>query len=179
MDENSREHRGMRIQLVNGESKPAEPDAPFSRPYLSLRSVVYGQLTKNMFEQDAVADLLYDSGGTANWHYLYIYHIKAGEPELMAWLESGSRADRWTCQDRRSRGPSCARFCRSIQTARRLLFWWLHSRQLSLAEWTIRRNPSKTIRPIEVADRPLPGEVGDDQVGADARVHPVAQGISQ
>lgn len=83
---------GMRIQLVNGESKPTDPDEPASRPHLSWRSVVYGQLTKNTLEQDAVVDLLYDSGGTANWHYLYIYRLKDGEPELMAWLESGSRA---------------------------------------------------------------------------------------
>ncbi|MHB8486586.1 MAG: hypothetical protein ACYDCM_12800 [Candidatus Acidiferrales bacterium] len=85
---------GIRIHhLVSGESKPTDPDDPFSRPYLSLRSVVYGQLTKNTLEQDAVVDLLYDSGGTANWHYLYVYHLKDGKPELMAWLESGSRAD--------------------------------------------------------------------------------------
>ena len=82
-------NRGMRIQLVNGEPKPSGPDEPASRPYL----VVYGQLTKNPLEQEAAVDLLYDSGGTANWHYLYVYHLNDGKPELMAWLESGSRAD--------------------------------------------------------------------------------------
>jgi hypothetical protein len=37
-------------------------------------------------------DLLYGTGGTANWHYLYVYSFDRPRPKLIAMLESGSRA---------------------------------------------------------------------------------------
>jgi hypothetical protein len=36
--------------------------------------------------------LLYRTGGTANWSYLYVYTFNRGQPKLIAVLESGSRA---------------------------------------------------------------------------------------
>ena len=40
-----------------------------------------------------MVDLLFRTGGTANWHYLYVYAPSNGPPKLLGILESGSRAD--------------------------------------------------------------------------------------
>jgi len=63
-----------------------------SLPYLRLISVTYGDLDGDGREEAAV-DLLYSGGGTANWHYLYVYALDGRQPKLLAVLESGSRAD--------------------------------------------------------------------------------------
>ncbi len=57
-----------------------------------VRSVTYGDLRSEGREAAAV-DLIYSTGGTANWHYLYVYALEKGSPQLLARLESGSRAD--------------------------------------------------------------------------------------
>jgi hypothetical protein len=44
-------------------------------------------------KEEAAAALNYSSGGTANWDYLYIYKIQHNAVDLLARLESGSRAD--------------------------------------------------------------------------------------
>jgi len=59
--------------------------------YLNLRSVTYGDLDGDGHEEVAV-DLLRGSGGTANWHYLYVYKFAGYKPHLIDWLKSGSRA---------------------------------------------------------------------------------------
>src|SRR5262249_52957589 len=59
--------------------------------YLNLSSVTYGDLDGDG-RNEAVVDLLRGSGGTANWHYLYVYKFRGNAPELVGWLESGSRA---------------------------------------------------------------------------------------
>ncbi|MGH9729735.1 MAG: hypothetical protein ACRD4V_14255 [Candidatus Acidiferrales bacterium] len=59
--------------------------------YLELLHTMYGKID----DQDVAAlDVLYSTGGTANWHYLYVYRLANGKPKLMGWLRSGSRADR-------------------------------------------------------------------------------------
>lgn len=55
-------------------------------------SVTYGDPNGDRHDEAAV-DLLCGSGGTANWHYLYIFTLADGSPALMARLRSGSRAD--------------------------------------------------------------------------------------
>ncbi len=67
-------------------------DPPYGVPSLELLSITYGDLDGDGREE-AVVDLLYSTGGTANWHYLYVYAIDHGAPRLLARLESGSRAD--------------------------------------------------------------------------------------
>jgi hypothetical protein len=59
--------------------------------YLSLVSVTYGDLNGDGREEAAV-DLLHGTGGTQNWHYLYLFNERDGHAELMARLVSGSRA---------------------------------------------------------------------------------------
>jgi len=73
-----------RVELVNGRR-----NFP-NRAYLGILATYYGRLSD---QEVAAVDVIYASGGTANWHYLYIYRLKDGEPERMGWLRSGSRAD--------------------------------------------------------------------------------------
>jgi len=63
--------------------------------YLQLISVRYGDLTGGGADE-AVVDLLFATGGTASWHYLYVYrscHQNRGVPCLVGILKCGSRAD--------------------------------------------------------------------------------------
>ena len=59
--------------------------------YLNLRSITYGDLDGDGRDEVAV-DLLRGSGGTANWHYLYVYKFRGSALNLVGWLKSGSRA---------------------------------------------------------------------------------------
>lgn len=61
-------------------------------PALWINSITYGNLDRDQEEEAAVV-LQYSTGGTANWSYLYVYKLDQGNPKLLAWLESGSRAD--------------------------------------------------------------------------------------
>ena len=81
------------VRLVDGvhhftDSGQFEP----SRPYVMFSSVTYGNLTGDGRDEAAV-DLVYGTGGTANWHYLYVYTIANRAPKLLGVLRSGSRAD--------------------------------------------------------------------------------------
>ena len=62
-----------------------------SAPGLWLQTVTYGDVDGDGKEEAAV-DLRYSGGGTANWHYLYVYKLEKNRPRLLGWLESGSRA---------------------------------------------------------------------------------------
>lgn len=60
--------------------------------YLSLESVTYGDLTGDG-EAEAAIDLVRSPGGTANWHYLYVFQFSPGaDPTVLGILRSGSRA---------------------------------------------------------------------------------------
>lgn len=59
---------------------------------VSFSSVTYGDLDGDGHDEAAV-DLYCSTGGTANWHYLYVFTLANGTPRLMARLESGSRHD--------------------------------------------------------------------------------------
>ena len=41
----------------------------------------------------ALVTVTYHTGGTATWQYLYVIGLRAGKPQVVAWLETGSRAD--------------------------------------------------------------------------------------
>ena len=66
------------------------PDEPGG--YVMVWSVTYGDLNRDGRDEAAV-DLIYGTGGTANWHYLYVFRLANGSPKLLARLQSGSRAD--------------------------------------------------------------------------------------
>jgi hypothetical protein len=68
-------------------------DAPLECPLLTLDKIQYGELT-GIPQEAAIVLMTYHSGGTATWQYLYAVALSAGKPEVLAWLETGSRADK-------------------------------------------------------------------------------------
>ncbi len=80
------------VQLTNGHHSFADPEdpPPDGGPYVMFRSVTYGDLDGDQVEEAAV-DLIYGTGGTGNWHYLYVYSMKNGRPTLLGRLESSER----------------------------------------------------------------------------------------
>ncbi len=79
------------IRLVNGRHSFGEPGEPYPA-YVEVLSTTYGSLAGTVREEAAV-DLLYSTGGTAHWHYLYVYELADGSAKLLGTLRSGSRAD--------------------------------------------------------------------------------------
>jgi len=79
-----------RVRLRNGEFHEPSPD---QLPGSSVRwvSTVWGYLDDDG-RQEAAVNLRYQTGGTAGWHYLYVYRLAGKRAELMSILESGSRA---------------------------------------------------------------------------------------
>jgi hypothetical protein len=81
------------VRLVDGIHYFSETGIPErGQPYLEFLSTTYGDLTGDGRDEVAV-DLLYSTGGTAHWHYLFVYEMMAGSPRLLGVLRSGSRAD--------------------------------------------------------------------------------------
>lgn len=60
-------------------------------PLVTFDSVRYGTLT-GIESTVAAVVLTYHSGGTAGWQYVYLFALKSGQPRLIAWLRTGSRA---------------------------------------------------------------------------------------
>jgi hypothetical protein len=58
----------------------------------TLESVAYADLTGDG-KEDAIVDLLYQTGGTQNTDYVYIYSVDSGKPRLLAYCHTGDRAD--------------------------------------------------------------------------------------
>ena len=65
---------------------------PGGCPLLVLNSIQYGKFV-GIPQESAVVEMTYHTGGTATWEYLYIVTLRSREPEVIAWLEAGSRAD--------------------------------------------------------------------------------------
>jgi hypothetical protein len=68
------------------------PPGSYRGGYLAILSVAYGDLN-NDGQEDAAVDVLYSTGGTLNWHYVYVFTLQNGLPKLLGRLQSGSRAD--------------------------------------------------------------------------------------
>jgi len=79
------------IRLANGRVEFGESRQFSPAPFVELISVTYGDLSGDGREEAAV-DLMYKTGGTADWHYLFIYALADGSPKLLGLLRSGSRA---------------------------------------------------------------------------------------
>ncbi len=81
------------VRLKNGQHRVSDgSESGKTISELSIVSVTYGDLFGDGREEAAV-HLLYRTGGTANWSYLYVYNLDSRQPKLIAVLESGSRAD--------------------------------------------------------------------------------------
>ncbi len=59
--------------------------------YLQVSSVTFGDLDGDG-DDEAAVDLIRGTGGTANWHYLYIFSTRSRAPRVLGILRSGSRA---------------------------------------------------------------------------------------
>jgi len=68
------------VHLVNGEDSTG----------FTLKSVEFADVTGDGNE-DAVVVLLYQTGGTQNTHYVYVYSFETGKPKLLAYCHTGSR----------------------------------------------------------------------------------------
>jgi len=58
---------------------------------LTFEQVTFGKITG--VGEVAIATVVFHTGGTANWEYMYVVAIRAGKPQVAAWAEAGSRAD--------------------------------------------------------------------------------------
>lgn len=80
------------IHLVNGKdlTKVGSYGEYVQWAGFSLQSVQYADVTGDGIE-DAIVVLLYQTGGTQNTHYVYVYSVEAGKPKLLAYCHTGSR----------------------------------------------------------------------------------------
>jgi hypothetical protein len=69
------------IHLVNGVDSAG----------FTLQSVDFTDVTGDG-KEDAIVVLKFQTGGTQNTHYVYIYSFEAGKPKLMAFCHTGDRA---------------------------------------------------------------------------------------
>jgi hypothetical protein len=80
------------VRLADGAAQLDDSDKGVGPPpSLRLTSVTYGILGSHGNEAAAI-ELNYNTGGTANWDYLYVYEFRSGSPNLLGRLQSGSRA---------------------------------------------------------------------------------------
>lgn len=79
-----------RVRLQNGKLTFDPADPPRS-DYLQLGSITFGDLDGDR-QDEAAVNLYYGTGGTASWHYLYIFKAANGTVAPIGILRSGSRA---------------------------------------------------------------------------------------
>lgn len=60
-------------------------------PLITFDRAIFGAIN-GLSEDSAIVVTTYHSGGSAAWQYIYIIAVRSGKPEVMAWLETGSRA---------------------------------------------------------------------------------------
>jgi hypothetical protein len=79
------------VTLVNGRHD-FDTNGPSRGPSVILDEVRYGYLTMSG-QLDAMVMLSYHTGGTAYWNYVYAFSLASGNPKLLGWFQTGSRAD--------------------------------------------------------------------------------------
>jgi hypothetical protein len=82
------------VQLIEGKwddrnENARKSEEPFSG--LTLEEVQYAKLSNDRTE-DAIVVLRYDTGGTQNHYWVYIYGTSDGTPKLLGFLHAGDRA---------------------------------------------------------------------------------------
>jgi hypothetical protein len=78
------------VKLVNGSNGYGYEDG-FRGPGLTLQTVTFADVTGDD-QEEAIVVLRWDSGGTQNTYYIYVYSFDNGKPKLLAYFHSGSRA---------------------------------------------------------------------------------------
>jgi len=82
-----------RIELKDGRHVFTSADCRASRsgcPLLSVDEIRYGEIA-SIPREVAVVVMTYHTGGTATWQYVYVVSLQSGSPEVIGWLETGSR----------------------------------------------------------------------------------------
>jgi hypothetical protein len=59
---------------------------------ITFNRAEFGEIA-GMDGEVAIVTVVFHTGGTANWEYLYVVGIRSGKPQVLAWMEAGSRAD--------------------------------------------------------------------------------------
>jgi hypothetical protein len=87
---------GEEITLQSGRHVFLSEECADSRndcPLLTLDRIEFGEMA-GLSPDTAVVVTTYHSGGTASWQYIYVLTVRAETPVVVAWLRTGSRADR-------------------------------------------------------------------------------------
>jgi hypothetical protein len=80
------------LSLRDGEYRfPCDLPVSYGCPSAGLNKVDFGNID-GLPDTSAFVTVWYSTGGTANWQYLYVIALRSGKPEVVAWLETGSRA---------------------------------------------------------------------------------------
>jgi hypothetical protein len=113
------------------------PQGSYRGGDLTILSVTYGDLIGDG-QEDAAVDALFSTGGTLNWHYVYVFTLRNGLPTLLGRLQSGTRADGGLLKVTISEGMLVLDF---VATRRRIADCCSkgYARPLSLAGWPFRR----------------------------------------
>jgi hypothetical protein len=78
LDQSAKSH----IRLRNGKDSTG----------FTLASVAFAHVTGDA-KEDAIVVLHYDTGGTQQTDYIYIYSLNSGQPRLLAYCHTGDRSD--------------------------------------------------------------------------------------
>ena len=78
------------VMLRGGRWDKSEEEEIFSG--LTLEETLFGDLTGDGGEE-AIAVLRYDTGGTMNWHVLYMFAMESKGPKVLAFFHAGDRSD--------------------------------------------------------------------------------------
>lgn len=76
-------------------------------PLLTVDRTVFGDIA-GIPNTVAFVVTTYHSGGSATWQYVYVVSFSSGVPRVVAWLETGSRADMGLSQVMADRGDLVA-----------------------------------------------------------------------
>ncbi|HSR06493.1 MAG TPA: hypothetical protein VLM42_05035 [Bryobacteraceae bacterium] len=73
---------------------PRDPKVPNPElcPSITGGGATFGHIN-GLPQASAIVVVTYHSGGTSQWSYLYVVIMHSGKPQVVAWIETGSRAD--------------------------------------------------------------------------------------
>lgn len=87
----------LRWMPLNTSGRAALRDGSYTFPcgdppcyLLTFEQVAFGKITD--MGEVAMVTVVFHTGGTANWEYMYVLAMRAGKPQVVAWMEAGSRA---------------------------------------------------------------------------------------
>ncbi len=61
---------------------------------ITFNRAEFGEIA-GMDGEVAIVTVVFHTGGTANWEYLYVVGIRSGKPQVLAWMEKLAHAQTW------------------------------------------------------------------------------------